>query len=262
MILFFLFFAIELFVRSFITNEMLWISQQFFQAQFFQSFLKTWKVWQNVSFSKKQVVNRALKFSGDQYGFLHLILIFFSRFVNKQKRHYLMCQKNLQQFSCLVIWGTRTSLHQIYASSFSRVTTKRAARQDLYLMMTKWCLCLRRTVGADVQVAAKLNKTLAHSHASRLQIDNWTKTESGSIGKTQINRHTIVHSNRHFLSGPNKEEMLRGYDNWRQRQKKKTAPADKLSRDGWALADYTDLYLFIKQSAAFKCQRLRIQSEL
>lgn len=100
--------------------------------------------------------------------------------------------------------------------------------------------------------------------ALRLQIDNWTKTESGSIGKTQINRRTIVHSNRHFPRGPNKEEMLRGYDNWRQRRKKKKKmpAADKLSRDGWALADYTDLYLFIKQSAAFKCQRLRIQSEL
>lgn len=115
-----------------------------------------------------------------------------------------------EQFSRLARREYEPSPH-LRRVALEGLTTKRAARQDLYLMMTKWCLCLGRTVGADVQVAAKRNKAL--TPASRLQIDNWTKTESGSIGKTQINRRTIVHSNRHFLRRANKEEMLRGYDN-------------------------------------------------
>lgn len=180
------------------------------------------------------MVNRGLKFSGDQYGFLYLPFWFFSPFCEQTKTTLLDVPKKPPAvfLPCDLRHEDEPSA-DLRSVVLERVTTKRAARRDLYLMMTKWCLCLRRTVGADVQVAAKLNKTLAHSHASRLQIDNWTKTESGSIGKTQINRRTIVHSNRHFLRGPNKEEMLRGYDNWRQRQKKKKKGAGWQAFKGW-----------------------------
>lgn len=91
-------------------------------------------------------------------------------------------------------------------------------------MMTKYSLCLRRTVGAEEQVAAKLDKNARSlSLASRLQIDNWTKTESGSIGKTQINRRTIVHSNRHFPRGPTKRRCYEGMTTGENDKKKNAA---------------------------------------
>lgn len=67
----------------------------------------------------------------------------------------------------------------------------------------------------------------------------------------------MVHSEKHFHQ-PNKG---RSYRAWQVLVNNKLLP-DKLSEDGWAPADYRDLYLFIKWTAAFKWQRLKMQSEL
>lgn len=87
--------------------------------------------------------------------------------------------------------------------------------------------------------------------------DNGTKTRYVFYVQASISRHTMVHSERHFHQ-PNKG---RGYRAWQLLVNNKMLP-DKLSEDGWVLADYRDLYLFIKWTAAFKWQWLKIQSEL
>lgn len=85
------------------------------------------------------------------------------------------------------------------------------------------------------------------------QIVNWANTV-WLYRQALINKRTIVHSKSHFHK-PNKRGCWQLLVNAKM-------PPDKLSRDRWALADYGDLYLFIKQSAAFRRQWLGIQSEL